>query len=845
MPPFVNERFHLSKLSKIKLYSLSPKFGSVFGEAVYYRTYSRIKEGGGQEKWADTVIRVIEGVMSIHKDYYIKHFLEWNDNSWQLFASEMAEYMFHMRFLPAGRGLWAMGTDQAYTRGAAALYNCSASRTFNLCEDAAWVMDMLMNGCGTGIKVDDWDGKAFPPDKEQGYKYVIPDSREGWVSSLYKLINAYVPSKNGDTASYPYFDFSKIRPAGQQLKTFGGISSGPDPLINLLTNIENVLDRHVSGNISALRTCADIMNFIGCCVVAGNVRRSSEVLLCGAESPEYDTFVNLKNYEMNPERCNFGYMSNNSIILSESDHFNEKLPDIAKRILDNGEPGFLNLINLQKFGRYGELMHDDATLVNPCVAGDTLILTKDGLQRVDSLLGKQFTVIVDGNEYPSTKQGFWCNGDRMTYQLKTMSRKKIRATVHHKFLKEVNDPAFDDETYVWTELCDFNSGDIIKMDGVCEDIHWVEQCGIEKVYDCSIPGPNCYIANGFYSHNCGEIALEHRETCNLSETFPTRCYVDDIFSQDMLMRAIQFATFYCKTVSLLPTHHRTTNSVIAKNRRIGVSISGITEFITLEGMTRVVRALRNGYKTIITEDIKFSKDAGIPTSIRHSTIKPSGSISQLVGVPSGMHFPTFKYAIRRMRVSTNSKFCEILKISNVPNELEYHSVTLAQGQIILSSKEMKMYGIQNEDNLIYENNNSVNRVKVKILHPDTTVFEFPVDLGIAREAGQVSAWEQFSLLAMLQREWSDNLISCTVMYNKETEGNQIEHMLAQFAPVIKSVSMLPHSDTGSYDQMPYEGITREEYLKKSQDIGQVDWSNFLEEGVEPVFCTGDKCSLGY
>jgi len=196
---------------------------------------------------------------------------------------------------------------------------------------------------------------------------------------------------------------------------------------------------------------------------------------------------------------------------------------------------------------------------------------------------------------------------------------------------------------------------------------------------------------------------------------------------------------------------------------------------------------------------ELAAEAGVPASIRVTTVKPSGTISQLVGVSSGMNFPTFKYAIRRMRVGNSSPICDLLKNAGIPNEPDHYSA-------------------------------------------NTTVFEFPIDQGKTRKATSVSAWEQFAFLAMLQREWSDNMVSCTVYFNPETEGDQIEHMLALFAPTIKSVSMLPHSDKGSYKQMPYEGISKEEYEARLAAIPKIDWSSFGgSDGIESRFCTNDSC----
>jgi len=843
---FVPERFVLSKSHKSDLKSRKAQFGSLFGEAVYYRTYSRVKDNGQQETWADTVIRVVEGVMSVHKSHYLKNHLRWVDNDWQNFAHELAIGMFEMWFLPAGRGLWAMGSPQVYERGSAALYNCAACHTKNLCEDAAWTMDMLMNGVGVGAMVD-WEAKGVvTPDKSSPQTYTVPDSREGWVSALYRLVNSYVPNQAGTVGPYCVFDYSQIRPAGVQLKTFGGVSSGPKPLIDLLRNVESTLDRFVTGEIDRVRCCADIINFIGCCVVAGNIRRSSEILLCSADDPHYNTFLDLKNYEKNPERGNYGFMSNNSAVFSKRQHFTEHLPDVAKRIKTNGEPGFLNMLNMKKFGRYGEVLSDKADLVNPCVTGDTLIQTSIGSVRADQLVGKMFTVLVDGDEFKSTEDGFWSTGVREVYTVRTRLGRTLTMTSNHRL--ETEDGSWgkieDSTLKVGTCLRVYNGGYSHHLSShLYDEVTHIFESGQQEVFDCSIPGPNKYVSNDLISHNCGEIALEHRETCNLAETFPARCFnPDGTFNEARFKRSLEFATFYCKTVSLLPTHHKSTNAVIARNRRIGVSISGITETIEKLGMTRIITILREGYQTVLKADTEFSTQAGIPTSVRHTTIKPSGSISQLVGVPSGMHFPTFRYAIRRMRVATNSKFCDTLKDSGVPHELEYYRIPLAQGQKEIPSDQYTLYGVHDSKNLEYIEYRG--NLCAKITHPETTVFEFPVDLGQAREAKKVSAWEQFALLAMLQREWSDNLVSCTIYYNRDTESDQLEHMLASYAPIVKSVSVLPHTELGDYPQMPYEGIDQETYQKLKDKLGSIDWSRFTgSEGMEPKFCTGETCEL--
>ena len=430
------------------------------------------------------------------------------------------------------------------------------------------------------------------------------------------------------------------------------------------------------------RCTVDILNAIGACVVAGNIRRSSELIM---GNPGDETFINLKNYTINPERESIGWMSNNTIRLSKTEDF-LLLPKIAERIRDNGEPGVYNQINVHRYGRIGRYHSSD--------------------------------------------------------DLWTRESEVDRATL---------------------------------------------------------------------SNPCGEICLEPFELCNLSEVFPTRCIEDSGVAsnygaiskeaEQLIYQALRYATFYSSSVSLLPTHWEITNAVIARNRRIGVSLSGIADLHDIVGFTEVTRLCRAGYKIVREANTRYANEAGVPPSIRVTTIKPSGSISQLVGVSSGMHFPTFRYAIRRMRVSDDSPIVPILKRAGYFCEKDGYS-----------------------DN--------------------TLVFEFPIDHGNTRSAEEVTIWEQFALLSALGREWSDNMISCTIYFNPDSETNQIEKALAQYAPVIKSCSMLPHVREGVYKQAPYQGITKDVYEKRLAEIKPINWSSYGgSDGMMPKGCSNDSCAL--
>ena len=136
----IRERFVLNESTVDKLRGMKSEFGfGEFGKTVYYRTYSR-KKDDKQENWHDNIIRIVEGVFSARKDFYCKNYLKWEENKYQEYAEEFAISMFQMQFLPAGRGIFGMGTDKIYQKGAASLNNCGFVTTENLAEGLEWVL---------------------------------------------------------------------------------------------------------------------------------------------------------------------------------------------------------------------------------------------------------------------------------------------------------------------------------------------------------------------------------------------------------------------------------------------------------------------------------------------------------------------------------------------------------------------------------------------------------------------------------------------------------------------------------------------------------------------------------
>lgn len=326
------------------------------GAVVYYRSYSRLKDNGEQETWADTIIRVVEGILSVRKWWYVTNRLHWDEQKWQKIGTRMAYAMHQRRMLAGGRGLFATGSSYWRERGSASSYNCAASSVQDsLSKIANWTTDLLMNGVGVGYDTHRATFKLKPP-SEDVVTFQVPDSREGWAEAIETLIRSY--EKGSQRVE---FDYSLVRPEGAPIKGLGGTASGAAPLEATIEQCRIQLDKFVAGAIGRSELIADVMNLIGRAVMVAGVRRSALISL---GSPSDDEFINLKNYELKPERKDWGYQSNNSVVLEKVEDF-QRIPDIAQNVINEGEPGFLNLMNIQKYGRYGDVMPDAATLCNP------------------------------------------------------------------------------------------------------------------------------------------------------------------------------------------------------------------------------------------------------------------------------------------------------------------------------------------------------------------------------------------------------------------------------------------------------------------------------------------------
>jgi ribonucleotide reductase alpha subunit len=372
-------------------------FGGL-GYFTYKRTYARTLPTGGTEEWWQTCKRVVEGVYNTQKVHCAGLHLDWQEPKAQKSAQEMFRRMWDFKFLPPGRGLWMMGTEVVNERGAAALNNCGFASTEDIDVDFpgpfCFLMDMSMLGVGVGGDTRGVGKVRIGVPTLTDKPCVVEDSRQGWVEVIRAILYSFVYKPASESAKrrwkFPQvIDFSQVRKRGAELKTFGGTSSGPRPLIELIENLTKLLmpegvelsfsDWDADDPEGPFLTTTfsktegskpyrinstqivDIFNFIGKAVVAGGIRRTAEIMF---GDPNDQDFVTLKQDQAALEDRRWA--SNNSIWGKVGMDYDQ----VAEAIAANGEPGIIWMENVRKFSRMnGEVDNKDkrAKGANPCV----------------------------------------------------------------------------------------------------------------------------------------------------------------------------------------------------------------------------------------------------------------------------------------------------------------------------------------------------------------------------------------------------------------------------------------------------------------------------------------------
>lgn len=639
-------------------------FKNTLAEFVYYRTYARwLENEKRRETWIETVNRYID---------FMRENI--NDALTEKEYAELTTLILQQDIMPSMRLLQFAGTAARSTNVCA--YNCSyiAPKCF---QDLGEIMYISMCGTGVGWSVESQNIQRLPQIEIQTGEicdqYIVPDSKEGWADALVFGMNTWAVGKD---LSY---DFSLLRPAGARLKTMGGKSSGPEPLMRLLEFTRHKMLERQGKRLRNIDV-HDIICMIGDCVVAGGVRRSAMISLSDLDDTEIRDAKKGQFYLTDPQRS----LANNSAV-------------------------YIRKPSNQEF------------------LDEWLALIKSG----------------------SGERGIFNRGSLST----TLPKRRL------------------DILHSISGYFDANGKTIVGLIG---------------------------------TNPCGEIILQSKQFCNLSEVIarPTD-------TAKSLKHKIRFATIlgtYQSTLVNFPYLSKDWQKNCEAERLLGVSITGQWDCPIVRNPD-----LLNELKEIaVTSNKEYAKRFKISPSTCITCVKPSGTVSQLVDCASGMHPRHSPYYIRRIRISATDSLFKMLRDQGVPYQPEI-------GQTMLGAS--------------------------------TYVFEFPIkspENSIYKD--DISALALLEYWKTVKLNYTEHNPSVTISVG-ENEWLSVANWVYDNWDIIGGLSFLPRSNH-VYQLAPYEEINQERYKEMSKNFNGLDFSKIVTyeardetEMKHELACTGNSCEI--
>lgn len=304
---------------------------------------------------------------------------------------------------------------------------------------------------------------------------------------------------------------------------------------------------------------------------------------------------------------------------------------------------------------------------------------------------------------------------------------------------------------------------------------------------------------------CGEIILRPQQFCNLSEVVvrPGMDMLD-------LHTEVEYAVLLGIVQSTMTNFHFLSDEWrknTEEEHLLGVSLTGQMDNpeILTEDNLDTLRYIANKAAR------KYAEKMDIPYPTAVTCVKPSGTVSQLVGAASGLHPRHAPYYIRRVRVAATDPVAKFLMSEGVPCSPEVGETW---------------------DNL------------------KTVVFEFPLKspkTSVCR--GDVSAIDQLDHWLKLKKFWTDHNPSVTI-HVQDDEWVQVAAWLWEHWDYLGGITCMPHAG-GHYQLAPYEEINQETYQELVEKFPQdLDWTRLDRfetrdntTGAQELACVAGGCEI--
>lgn len=310
--------------------------------------------------------------------------------------------------------------------------------------------------------------------------------------------------------------------------------------------------------------------------------------------------------------------------------------------------------------------------------------------------------------------------------------------------------------------------------------------------------------SGIGTNPCGEILLQSKQFCNLSEVVARK---ED--TEKDLLRKLRIATIIGTYQSTLTNFTYLSKEWVENckaERLLGVSITGQWD----SPVARKPEMLKKLRVEAIKINVHYAKKFGINPSTSITCVKPSGTLSQLVDSSSGMHPRHAQYYIRRIRIAAHDPLFKMMKAQNVPYYPEV-------GQSLDDA--------------------------------NTYVLEFPVEApkgSIYKD--DITALEQLEHWKTVKKNYTEHNPSVTISVSDD-EWLSVANWVYENWDLVGGLSFLPR-DNHVYQLAPYETISKERYEEMKKKLGKIDFSQIVlfektdtTEVKKELACVAGVCEI--
>ena len=346
----------------------------------------------------------------------------------------------------------------------------------------------------------------------------------------------------------------------------------------------------------------------------------------------------------------------------------------------------------------------------------------------------------------------------------------------------INKPTNEEFLKEWMSLVESRSGErgIFNRGSLAKTLP-ERRLKVLKQYSGYFDQTGQHIIGPIGTNPCGEIILQSKQFCNLSEIVAR---AED--TEATLLRKMRLATIlgtYQSTLVNFPYLSKEWSEHCSKERLLGVSVTGQWDCPAVR-KPEVMKKLKD---MAIKVNKEYAKRFGINESTAITCVKPSGTLSQTVDCSSGMHPRHSKYYIRRIRISATDALFKMLKDQGVPFFPEV-------GQTMENAT--------------------------------TFVLEFPVKApsgSIFRD--DLSAIEQLEYWKMVKVNYTEHNPSVTISVGDD-EWIAVANWVYENWDIVGGLSFLPR-ENAVYKLAPYETIDEKTYKELAKRLEHVDYSKII------------------